>query len=72
MIEGRKVKLEYYFQIILNDPCTRGYSEIKKLIKLMRHTSRNSHRFSSPPGKSIPTETTKSRSLSKIKRVVDI
>lgn len=72
MIEERKMKLEYYFQIVLNDPSTRGYKEIKKFIKRIKQNSRNSRRFSSPPGKSIFNETTRSHSVSKTKKNVDI
>lgn len=39
----------------------------------MKYSTRNSHRFSSPPGRSALTETTRSHSLSKMgKRKVDI
>jgi hypothetical protein len=38
----------------------------------MKKSSHNSHRFSSPPGRSGMTETTRSRSVSKAKQKVDI
>jgi hypothetical protein len=38
----------------------------------MKTSSQNSHRFSSPPGRSGMTETTRSRSVSKAKKKVDI
>ena len=36
MIEQRRAKLESYFQIVLNDPFTRGYSAIKKMIRIFK------------------------------------
>ncbi len=45
------MKLQYYFQIVVNDPFTRGYTEIKKFIKKIKYSHYKAHRFSSPPQK---------------------
>lgn len=69
MIEERRIKLEYYFHIIVNDPFTRGYSEIKKLINKIKYNSQRTHRYTSPPGRQGLTSTTRSHSESKLSKL---
>lgn len=73
MIEERRIRLESYFHIVINDPFTRGYTEIKKLIHKIKHGSHMRHRFSSPPSRVGKSTSTRSHSLSKVsKKEIDI
>ena len=57
----------------MNDPFTRGYTEIKKLIHKIKHGSWQAHRFSSPPSRVDKSVSTRSHSLSKVsRREIDI
>ena len=68
MIEERKLILEQYFNVVINDPFSRGYKDVKKFIRVCKLANRPVRCFSQRKTTDLATSSSSSRARSLPKR----